>query len=72
MIDNDGRRPGGRAVAILADVGRQNMVRILAGRISAIVATRAVTHDVYMVEVGRRPRDRRVAVIAIVTTRNMA
>ena len=41
---------------------------ILASRVSAIVAACAVARDVDVIEVGREPRDSRVAIVAVVAT----
>lgn len=71
VIHRCNRRPNCCAVAILADVCRLDVGRSLTDRIGAVVATKAVVHDVDMVEVGGQPRDCRVAVIAVNATADM-
>ena len=71
MVHGSHRFPDGRAVAILADVGRLHMQRALAGGFGAVVAAEAIVHDVDVVEVGGQPRDCRVAVIAVIAASDM-
>ncbi len=66
VIDPYNRRPGHRAVAILADIRRLGMVWRFAGSIGTVVATNTVTRNVHMIEVGWNPADSRVAVVAVV------
>lgn len=47
------------------------MSRVLACGLSAVVATDAVVRDVHVIEVGRYPGKRCMAVIAVVATRNV-
>jgi len=63
--------PAGRRMAVFADIRCADVRRVLAGRISAIVATKAIAGDVDVIEVGRNPGNRRVAVIAGVTAYDM-
>ena len=53
MIDGHGRLKANRAVAVLADVARQNMQWTLAGSSDAVVTTDAVASDAGMIESGR-------------------
>ena len=69
MIHRYHRLPDNGVVAIFANVGRLDMCQSLASCVSAVVTCRAITNDVVVVEVGRCPRRRRMAVITIVTTR---
>ena len=55
-------------MAVLADIRRLNMRRALACGIPAIMATEAIVHDGCMIEICRRPGDRRVTVIAVIST----
>ncbi len=58
--------PGVSAVAVFADVCCRNMCLTFARSVSAVVTTEAIVHDIDMVEVGRQPGDRSVAVVAVV------
>ena len=58
-------------VAVFADIGRKHVSRSFAGGVTTIVATGAIIRDVGMVKVRRSPGDGRVAVIAIVATRDV-
>jgi len=52
MVDGDRRYPDCRIVTILADVGRKNVRRVLAGRRYTVVAVAAVTRNAGVIEVG--------------------
>ena len=69
VIDDVDRLPHNVVVAVLTDIGRIAMCRVLTGCIGAVVAAEAVVRDVRVIEVSRDPRGRRVAVVAIVTAR---
>jgi len=71
VIDSDDRAPCGGAVAVLADICRQHVCRMLPGRVDAVVAAEAVVRNVDVVEVRRCPGDGCVAVIAVVATRDV-
>ena len=71
MVHQIGRRKQHRVVAILTDIAGQNMVYVLAGRVRAVVATNAIAGDTHVVEGCRYPAVGRMAIIAIVTTRDM-
>ena len=58
-------------MAILANIRRQDVLRVLAGGNRAVMAAYAVAHDIRMIEIRRRPCDSRVAVVTIVATRDM-
>jgi len=66
VIHHGRRRPEIDAMTIFADRGCRYVSGVLAGRVGAIVATRAIADYVCMIEVRRCPGDSRVAVIAIV------
>ncbi len=71
MVDSNDRHPGSRCVAVFADIGRTYMRRVLAGCIGTVMASEAIAGDVYVIEVGRNPRDGSVAVIAVVAARDV-
>ena len=54
-------------MAVLANIGRTDMVEGLARRIRAVVTAGAAIDDTHMVELCRSPCDRRVTVIAGIT-----
>jgi len=64
VIDGKRGRPDTRRVAILADIGRLYMCRRLAGGLRAVVAAHAIASDIDVVEGGRQPGNRRMAVVA--------
>ena len=66
MIHGSGGCPDRRAVAVLTYVGREYVTRVLARSVRAVVAAAAVTRDIRVIEIGRRPCDGRVAVIAVI------
>ena len=59
-------------MAVLADIGRRDVGRALAGCVGAVVAADAVARDVHVIEIGREPGDGRVAVVAIIAARDMS
>ena len=69
MIDRRHRYPGDRSVAVLADISRQYVRRVLASRIGSVMAADAVVDDVDVIEVRRNPGIRRMAVVAVVAAR---
>ena len=71
MVDSNHRYPGNVVVAILADVGCIDVGRRLAGRGNAVMATGAPVDDAIMVEIDRRPGDRRVAIVTVVAALDM-
>jgi len=71
VIDGDNGRPYIRTVAVLADVSRERVQRALASRIRTVMAVGAVANNIRMVEVRGRPRNCRMAVIAVVSARNV-
>ena len=60
------RCPDNSTVAVLADIGRLHMRRALAGGVGAVVTTGTIVDDVGVVKRCGRPRDRRMAVIAVI------
>ena len=72
VIDANRRCPGGFAVAILADISRLNMRWRLACRGRAVMAADTVVEDIAVIEYCRKPRDRIVAVIALVGGRHVS
>ena len=71
VIDGNHWRPDIGVVAVLTNGGRQRMQRPFAGCIGAVVTVDAITHDIGVVKVRGQPCDGRVAIVAIVTTRDM-
>ena len=71
VIDDGRRHPDSRAMAIFADVGRQNVRLIFAGRLGAVMAADTVTKDVYVFEIRRYPGGCEVTVITGITAGNM-
>ena len=71
MVDNVGRRPDVRIVAVLADVAGLNMRWSFAGGVRSIVAVDTAIRNIRVIEIRREPAHGRVTVIAILTTGNM-
>ena len=65
-----GRKQHG-IVAILTEIAGQYMIKIFANSLRAIVTTEAITRNIGLIEVGRYPGHRRVAIVAGVAARNM-
>ena len=55
MIDRYNWQPANRIMAILADISRLYVRWILALCVSSVVATRTITGDIHMIEVGGGP-----------------
>jgi len=64
VIDAACRRPYRRTVAVFANIGRQNVCRVLTSGLRAVMAADAIAKDVHMSKICRQPRHRSVAVIA--------
>lgn len=71
VINGIGRRPGVRAVAVLADLRRLQVIEWLAFGFGAVVARHAVVDDVRVIEIGGQPARRCMAVVAAVAAVNM-
>ena len=71
MVNGVNRHPDVGCMAVLADIGRLNMRKVLACSINTVMAAGAIARDIYMIEIGWQPGNRRVAVIAIRAARNM-
>ena len=67
VIDRERRRKTTGCMAILTDVGRQDVRGVFASRIAAVVTRNAVSSDIRMIKNGGRPRQRIVAVVALLT-----
>ena len=72
MIDHVGGYKRHDVVAVFADHGGVDVCRILPDGLDAVMTAGAVPGDAGVIEIGGRPGGRRVAVVAIVTARNMA
>ena len=53
MVDPVDRREKHFVVAVLADVGRLDMRRVLADGLGAVMATEAIARDIEVIEVRR-------------------
>lgn len=71
MVHDNRGRPQVDAVTIFADGRRLNMCSVLASGIGAVVTIRAVAAYAGVIEIGRRPADRCVAVVAVITADEM-
>lgn len=71
MVNSIGRRPYGVVVAILANVGHENVVLASAGGVGAVVAADTVAGNIGVIKVGRYPCGGRMTVIAVVTRRDV-
>ena len=71
VIDRHYGAPCRCGVAVLANVRRQRMRRVLSSRVRAVMAAYAIACNVGVVEVGRDPRHSRMAVVTIVTAGNV-
>ena len=67
VIDRIDRRPYVTVMAVLAHIARENMIRVLACCVGAVMATNTVAGDVDVIEVRRHPAACRMAVVAVVT-----
>ena len=72
MVDRRYRAPGRRVMAVLTNIGRQRVIRALTSCIGAVVAADAVIGDVGVIKVRRHPGNCCMAVVAIVTARDMS
>lgn len=68
MVHSVGRYPQDVVMAILTHVGRGDMRWRFAARIRPVVACYAVAEDICVIEISRDPGNRRVTVVAVVTT----
>ncbi len=71
VIDRHGRLKDRGTVAILANIGNQNVVLLLADRIRSIVTANAIASDGCVIENRGHERLSRMAIIAVIATRNM-
>lgn len=71
VVDRNRGTPGGRRVAGFTHVRCQRMRRALTCCINAVMAAKTVVSDVGVIEVRRYPGHSRMAIIAIVTARDM-
>ena len=63
VIDCEHRRKDISVVAVFTAVTCLDVCRVLAGRIHAVVAVNAISSDVQMIEIGRQPRRRGMAIV---------
>lgn len=71
VINGDHWHPDRIVVAVLADIGGEDVGRILAGSLAAVVAGYAIVGDTGVIEIGRQPGNRRVTIIAVSATGNV-
>jgi len=71
MVDGQNRCPHRCRVAVLANIRRLYVLRPFTRRIRTVVATKAVRHDIDMIKIRWQPGKRCMAVIAVVSARNM-
>ena len=71
MINIEYGRPCRGRVTVFAHIGSQGMLRVLASRDRAVVATETIARDVGVVVVGWQPGDRGMAVVAVIAARDM-
>ena len=71
VIDGLLRHKGDDTMAIFTNGRRLDVCAVLARRVGAVVAARAVAHNINMIEIRRNPADCRVAIVAGFTTRNV-
>ena len=71
VVNRRHRRPDCRVVAVLTDIGRLHVRRALTDCVRAVVAVHTIAGDAAVIEIGRYPGDRRVAIVAVIATGNM-
>ena len=71
VVDRKDRCKDIGCVAVLTNIGSEYVLRAFTSGFAAIVAVDAVTGNIYMVEIRRQPRDRRVTIVAVNTAGNM-
>lgn len=71
MVNPVGRGKDDVVMTVLTHVGRQNMCRVLADGLGAVMAAEAVVDDCGMIEGRRYPAVGRVAVVTRVAARNV-
>ncbi len=72
MVDSVGRREENVVMTVFTGVGGLNMCGVFADGVAAVVATETIAGDVHVIEIGRYPGTRRMAVLAVVTTGNVS
>lgn len=71
VINRIRRRPDHVVMAVFTDIGCIDVSLAFAGRSRAVVTTEAAVDDASMIEVRRNPCSRCMAIVAIVTARDM-
>ena len=66
MVDGYGGFESGRAMAVLADIGRLYVGRAFAGCCSTVVAAHAVSSDACVIKYGGKPRAHGMAIVALI------
>ena len=71
MIHADRRHPCRRGMAVFTDIGCEYVALVFARRIYSVVTAGTVSDDIRVIEIRRSPCHGRVAVVAVVPTRDM-
>lgn len=71
MVYRKRRQPRVRRMAIFADYAGLDVCRIFARCVRPIVTARAVSGDIYVIEIGGQPPGCRVTIFAIISARDM-
>ena len=71
MVNYEDRLPDIGAMAIFTDVAGLDVRLALPRGFDAVMTFSAVAREVHMIEIGRQPGNRRVAIVAVVAARNV-
>ncbi len=71
VINSCHGHPHCRCMTIFTDIRRRYVVLVLAGCIRAIVATDTIADDIRVIKIRRSPGNGRMAIVAVVTARDM-
>jgi len=71
VVHGVSRNPDIGVMAVFANFRGQNVCRVFAGRLNTVVAARAVAGDTYVIKIRGQPAGCRMAVITIITARDM-
>ena len=71
VIDGEHGRPDIRRMAVLTDIAGLHVICRFACGVHSVVTAKAVARDVHVIEVGGQPASRRMAIVAVIATRNV-